>query len=60
MISATHQGHAREVAAALELGKYSACVTVSGDGLINEVLNGLMSRADSPEALAQLTLTLTL
>ena len=48
------------MAAALELGKYSACVTVSGDGLINEVLNGLMSRADSPEALARLTLTLTL
>ena len=54
VISTTHQGHAREVAAAVELGKYSACVTVSGDGLLNEVLNGLMSRADSAEALAQL------
>jgi sphingosine kinase len=54
LITTTHQGHGREVAAAVELGKYSALVTVSGDGLLNEVLNGLMSRADSADALAQL------
>jgi len=36
----THSGHAIEIAREMKLG-YDALVTVSGDGLIHEVLNGM-------------------
>ncbi|KAG1891068.1 ATP-NAD kinase-like domain-containing protein [Suillus subluteus] len=36
----THSGHAIEIAREMKLG-YDALVTVSGDGLIHEVLNGI-------------------
>ena len=56
VVTTTHAGHAREYVASLSLGVHSAVVTVSGDGLINEVLNGLLSRADAAEAIAALPL----
>jgi hypothetical protein len=35
----THEGHAGEVAAALDPSSVDGVVCVSGDGLVNEVLN---------------------
>ncbi|CAI9087604.1 OLC1v1021712C2 [Oldenlandia corymbosa var. corymbosa] len=41
-----HQGHAKEVASTLELAKYDGIVCVSGDGILVEVVNGLLERSD--------------
>jgi sphingosine kinase len=46
----THEGHAGEVVAALDPGSVDGVVCVSGDGLVNEVLNGLLRRDDDPRA----------
>ena len=35
-------GHARELAAGLKPGQYAVVVAVSGDGMLHEVLNGLV------------------
>ena len=43
----THSGHAAEIAAALDLNNFHAIITISGDGLFHEVLNGLGSRPDA-------------
>ncbi|VDN15131.1 unnamed protein product [Dibothriocephalus latus] len=46
-----HTGHTRELVTQLskeELLKYKALVTVSGDGLVQEIVNGLFSRTDLP------------
>jgi len=42
--------HAWELMQKLPLGKYEAVVSVSGDGLLHEILNGLLDRPDWPEA----------
>ena len=39
-----------EIAANMSL-EYDAIVTLSGDGLVHEVLNGLASRSDAAKAL---------
>ncbi|OWA51096.1 Sphingosine kinase 1 [Hypsibius exemplaris] len=39
-------GHITGLARKLDLDKYSAIVIISGDGLIHEVINGLMTRPD--------------
>ncbi|KAJ7968468.1 sphingosine kinase 1 [Quillaja saponaria] len=41
-----HQLHAKEVAYALDLSKYDGIVCVSGDGILVEVVNGLLGRED--------------
>lgn len=41
----THSGHATEIVRDLPLQKYDAIITMSGDGLIHEVLNGLAEHA---------------
>lgn len=41
----THHGHAFDIAKALDLN-YDAIVTVSGDGLIHEVMNGFANHED--------------
>ncbi|TPX61058.1 hypothetical protein PhCBS80983_g01406 [Powellomyces hirtus] len=46
----THIGHATEIAHALRLDLYSAIVTVSGDGVFHEVVNGLLKRPDWEQA----------
>uniref|UniRef100_A0A8C5KA80 Sphingosine kinase 1 n=1 Tax=Jaculus jaculus TaxID=51337 RepID=A0A8C5KA80_JACJA len=38
--------HARELVCAEELGRWDALVIMSGDGLVHEVVNGLMDRPD--------------
>ncbi|OBS73351.1 hypothetical protein A6R68_12028 [Neotoma lepida] len=40
------QNHARELVCAEELGHWDALVVMSGDGLMHEVVNGLMERPD--------------
>lgn len=41
----THQGHAHEIAASRSGIQYDGFVVVAGDGVVNEVLNGLASKA---------------
>lgn len=41
-----YQLHAKEVAQALDLTKYDGIVCVSGDGILVEVVNGLLERED--------------
>ncbi|XP_010905064.1 sphingosine kinase 1 isoform X1 [Elaeis guineensis] len=41
-----HQLHAQEIAYSLDLLKYDGIVCVSGDGVLVEVLNGLLQRED--------------
>ena len=57
VIETTHAGHARELMATLPIGDYHAICTVSGDGLVYEVINGLLSRDDGREAVQKLPLS---
>lgn len=42
----THRNHAYEIARSLSLDSVDGLVAVSGDGLLHELLNGLLSRDD--------------
>ncbi|GBE83571.1 ATP-NAD kinase-like domain-containing protein [Sparassis latifolia] len=44
------RGHATEIVKELPLDDFDAIVTVSGDGLIHEVMNGFAARADAEKA----------
>jgi diacylglycerol kinase family enzyme len=44
LIKTTHGGHAEEIARSESFSGYDALVVVSGDGLVNEVINGLRQR----------------
>ena len=44
-----HQNHAKNIAESLDLKNYDAIITVSGDGTIHEIINGLLSRHDATE-----------
>ncbi|XVE87943.1 hypothetical protein DITRI_Ditri19aG0029200 [Diplodiscus trichospermus] len=46
VIETKHQLHAKEVAKTLDLSKYDGIVCVSGDGILVEVVNGLLERED--------------
>ncbi|CAM0883323.1 unnamed protein product [Alopecurus aequalis] len=46
-----NQGHAGEVASSLDLARYDGIVCVSGDGVLVEVLNGILQRTDWEEAI---------
>jgi len=46
VVITTHAGHAREIVSSCKIGNYGGVVTVSGDGGLHEVLNGLSSRSD--------------
>ncbi|KAK7246586.1 hypothetical protein RIF29_41455 [Crotalaria pallida] len=41
-----HQLHAKEIARSLDITKYEGIVCVSGDGILVEVVNGLLERVD--------------
>ncbi|KAF9093752.1 sphinganine kinase lcb4 [Mortierella sp. AM989] len=43
----THRYHAKEIAKDLDIRAYDAIVSVSGDGVLHEVINGLMERPDA-------------
>ncbi|KAL7314856.1 sphinganine kinase lcb4 [Mucor circinelloides] len=51
-----HQGHALQIAQDLDIHAYDAIVTVSGDGVIHEVINGFLKRPDAREAMKQVSL----
>lgn len=42
----THSGHAAEVVKEMDLSNCAGLVIISGDGLLFEILNGLMTRKD--------------
>ena len=46
VISTERAHHATEIAASLDLDKHSAVAIISGDGLMHEVINGLMQHKD--------------
>ncbi|XP_053462419.1 sphingosine kinase 2 isoform X2 [Nycticebus coucang] len=50
LIQTERQNHARELVQGLCLSEWDGIVTVSGDGLLYEVLNGLLDRPDWEEA----------
>lgn len=50
-LDTTHRKHAYEVVKSIPL-TYDAIITVSGDGLIHEVLNGFAHHADPTRAFA--------
>ncbi|KAG0209453.1 sphinganine kinase lcb4 [Mortierella sp. GBA30] len=43
----THRYHAKEIARDLNIRQFDAIVTISGDGVLHEVINGLMDRPDA-------------
>jgi hypothetical protein len=51
VVETTHAGHAAEVVGAADLSALRGVVVVSGDGLVSEVLNALMRRADWAQAI---------
>ncbi|PPS00723.1 hypothetical protein GOBAR_AA19943 [Gossypium barbadense] len=46
VIETKYQLHAKEVAKTMDLSKYDGIVCVSGDGILVEVVNGLLERED--------------
>ncbi|KAK2466881.1 hypothetical protein APHAL10511_001139 [Amanita phalloides] len=48
----THSGHAYEIAKELPVESYDVLVTVSGDGLIHEVMNGFANHSEPRKALS--------
>ncbi|CAB1447521.1 unnamed protein product [Pleuronectes platessa] len=51
LIITEHQNHARELVRKADLSQWDALVIMSGDGLLFEVINGLMEREDWQEAI---------
>jgi sphingosine kinase len=45
-----HKNHCRELVRVVDISKYRSLVTISGDGLFHELLNGIMDRDDWKEA----------
>ncbi|KAF4608502.1 sphinganine kinase lcb4 [Pleurotus pulmonarius] len=52
VVYTTHSGHAYEIAKTLPLDQFDAIVTVSGDGLVHEVINGFAHHEHPVKALA--------
>lgn len=50
-VDTSHTGHAYEIAASLPLD-YDAVISVSGDGLVHEILNGFAHHEHPMKALA--------
>ncbi|KAF9437759.1 sphinganine kinase lcb4 [Entomortierella beljakovae] len=46
----THRYHAKEIAKDLDIRAYDAVVSVSGDGVLHEIINGFMERSDAAVA----------
>lgn len=44
-----HSNHAKEITNKLDLKTYDAIISASGDGIIHEIVNGLLSRPDALE-----------
>eukprot|EP00050_Salpingoeca_kvevrii_P001306 m.166882 g.166882 ORF g.166882 m.166882 type:complete len:634 (+) comp10342_c0_seq2:2291-4192(+) len=54
VIQTEYAGHAKEIAAGLDVSEHDAIATVSGDGLFHEIINGFMSRPDWEAAMQQI------
>ncbi|XP_063292499.1 sphingosine kinase 2 [Pelobates fuscus] len=51
LIQTERQNHARELVQAISLEEWDGVVVISGDGLLYEVINGLMERSDWEDAI---------
>lgn len=51
LIQTERQNHARELVQSISLAEWDGIVVISGDGLLHEVINGLMERPDWEEAI---------
>ncbi|TNM96776.1 hypothetical protein fugu_014932 [Takifugu bimaculatus] len=51
LVITEHQNHARELVRKADLSQWDALVIMSGDGLLFEVINGLMDREDWEQAI---------
>ncbi|XP_071330221.1 sphingosine kinase 1 [Trachinotus anak] len=51
LVITEHQNHARELVRKADLSQWDALVIMSGDGLLFEVINGLMEREDWQKAI---------
>ena len=54
VVVTTHQGHAAEIAEKVNVDTCDTIAVCSGDGLVNEVFNGLGRRENSRDALARI------
>jgi len=55
-LKTTHAGHGTEIGKNVDPSKYFGVVTISGDGLLNEIFNGICSRPDRATVVAQVPL----
>ena len=46
IVQTERAGHAAEIMESLALGQYDVIIAVSGDGLVHEMINGLLVRKD--------------
>jgi len=46
VVATTHRGHAREIAANIDYKQSSGIIVAGGDGMVSEVMSGLMDRTD--------------
>ncbi len=53
IIRTSHAGHAKEIVSSIRPGEYDSIITVSGDGLLHEVVNAIYSRNDINELLSR-------
>ncbi|XP_062994778.1 sphingosine kinase 2 [Elgaria multicarinata webbii] len=51
LVQTERQNHARELVQSISLAEWDGIVAISGDGLLYEVVNGLMERPDWEEAI---------
>jgi hypothetical protein len=51
LVETKNQHHATEVGKNLDVSKYRCAVTISGDGVFHELLNGLLARKDWKNAI---------
>lgn len=56
VVQTERRNHAKEIVAALGPGEYQGIISVSGDGLIHEIVNAIMCRPDREEFLKFVTL----
>ena len=49
LVKTTHRGHAVEIGKTTDLSSYDAIISISGDGLFHELINGLLQREDGKD-----------
>lgn len=56
VIETERAGHAYDIVSEMRYGEYNGIITVSGDGLIHEVVNGIYRRNDWIQIMSKTTL----